>query len=240
MGNIALRDIPPEDYKTLEKFFDYLLHYSTIGYALCGEKPVAIDTFPSLAHLPPAFSVSILAQCQGYSILGRGWEVWQRYSASFPSDRFVFRYVEDFNTIVLVNKEFTKKVIHENLDLFQKYSGLEQTVGSVLDQVCTPIAQEYMISFNQALLGILLGFGRNNSVAFSNRSLIQKLEVCELWHYDNSLIEYATPGFILINNGTNENENERVKKVFKEAKIKIQKSFQNGQYFKTFIELFTL
>ncbi|CUI16876.1 hypothetical protein PNK_1259 [Candidatus Protochlamydia naegleriophila] len=68
------------------------------------------------------------------------------------------------------------------------------------------------------LLGILLGYGRNNSLAFSKTNYVQKLEPFELYETNNSLNFFMNPGFIMINNGTNENENEEIRQTFRLAK----------------------
>ena len=232
------QEIPWEDHEVLERFFDYLIHRTTLGYTLCGDKPVAIDTFPKLAQIPPQYAVKVLTEFHGYSILWRGLEVWLRYSHKFPSEKFVFTYVEDYNTIFLLNKENVKTVIEKNLALFQKYMGVGLTEADVLNYICDGSPKKCIIAPNQILLGILLGFGKNNSIAFANASHIQKLEGFKLYDYDDSLNEYLNPGFMVINNGTNDQEINEVKTILREGKRSIYKKFKNRQYFKTFIEIY--
>lgn len=234
-----LDKIPLEDREKLENFFDFLMHNSIIGYSLCGEKPASIETFPALAKIPPQYAVKIFAKHPGYSILWNGIKTWQRYSHLFPSNHFVFRYIPDYNTIVLINKREALKVIEANLDLFQKYSNSKQTAAKFLEEICCPRDKEYMIRYNITLLGILLGYGRNNSLAFAKRSYVQKLESFKLYKTNDSLNAFMNPGFIIINNGTNENENEEIRQKFRLAKKNIEANFQNRNYLKTFIQLFT-
>ncbi len=47
------------------------------------------------------------------------------------------------------------------------------------------------------------------------------------------------PGFIIINNGTNENENEEIRQTLRLAKKNIESNFQNRHYLETFIQLLT-
>lgn len=235
-----LEKIPLDEKEKLEKFFDFLMHHSIIGYSLCGEKPVSIDTFPTLTKIPFQYAIKIFVKHPGYSILWNGIKTWQSYSHLFPSDLFVIRYIPDYNTIVLINKRATLNVIEANLDLFQKYSNSKQTALEFLEEVCFPKDKEYMIRYNITLLGILLGYGRNNSLAFSKRNYVQKLEPFELYETNNSLNSFMNPGFIMINNGTNENENEEIRQTFRRAKKNLESSFQNKNYLETFIQLFTI
>ena len=168
-GHPELCKIPIDDYRVLEKFFDYLIHYTTIGYTLCGEKPVAIETLPSLAKIPPNYSVKILAEYEGYSILWKGLETWNQYSDRFPSEEFAFIFVEDFNTIVFLNKKNTIDIVEQNLELFQKKLGAKFTSNDILLHICDDSRKQYIITSDQILLGILLGYGTNNSRAFSNK-----------------------------------------------------------------------
>lgn len=227
-----------EDRQKLEKFFDYLIHNSIIGYSLCGNKPVSIETFPVLAKIPAQHAVRIFIKHPGYSIVWNGIETWQRYSHLFPSKSFVFRFVSTYSTVVLINKRATLKVIEDNLDLFQKYSHTDQTAIGFLEEVCYPKDKDYMICYHTALLGILLGYGRNNSLAFAKRNYIQKLENFKLYNTNDSLNAFMNPGFFIINNGTNEEESEKIRQTLRQAKEKIEASFKEGHYLEKFIELF--
>lgn len=235
-----LDKIPLEDRQKLESFFDYLLHNSIIGYSLCGEKPVSIETFPKLSKIPTRYAINIFTKQPGYSIVWNGITIWQRYSHLFSSNNFVLRFIEEYSTVILINKRATLKVIENNLDLFQKYSNSNQTANEFLLEICNPKGgREYMIRYNTALLGILLGYGRNNSIAFSKKSYLQKLEGFRLYNANESLNAFMNPGFLIINNKTNEEENEGIRQTLQIAKINIETSFKKGHFLESFITLFT-
>lgn len=234
-----LEKVPLEDRQKLEKFFDYLMHNSIIGYSLCGEKPASIETFPSLSKIPSQYAVKIFTKHPGYSIVWNGIETWQRYSHLFPSNNFVFRFVPAYSTIVLINRRAALKVIEENLDLFQKYSYTDQTAAEFLEEICWPKDKDYMIRYNTVLLGILLGYGRHNSLAFAKRSYIQKLESFKLYNANDSLNTFMNPGFFIINNGTNKKENEAIRETLHLATRNMETSFRKGHYLKSFIDLLT-
>jgi len=234
-----LQKIPFEDKQKLEKFFDYLMHNSMIGYSLCGEKPTSMETFPVLAKIPLQYAIKIFVKHPGYSIVWNGIESWQSYSHLFLSKNFVFRFVPAYNTIVLINKMAALKIIKDNLDLFQKYSYTNQTAAEFLEELCYPKDKDYMICYDTTLLGILLGYGRNNSLAFAKRSYVQKLENFKLYNTNDSLNDFMNPGFFIINNGTNEEENKKIRQILRLAKYNIEVSFEKSHYFESFIDLFT-
>jgi len=86
------------------------------------------------------------------------------------------------------------------------------------------------------LLGILLGYGRNNALAFTQKSYVQSLEKFELDNSYQLLNLILNPGFVSIQNGTNEEENNQVRKVLQQAKKNIKKHFLMDCYFETFIQ----
>jgi hypothetical protein len=210
-----------------------------MGYSLCGEKPVSIETFPSLSRIPTKSAIEIFTKYPGYSIVWNGLDAWLRNCHLFPSNNFTFRYIPEYNTIAIINKRATKKIIKKNLDLFHKCSNPDQTANDFLKEVCNPLEREYLILFNTKLLGILLGYGRNNSIAFSSKSYFLKLEGFKLYDANNDLSEFMNPGFFVINNGMNEVENNDVKRILRKAKNNVQRSFKKGKYFETFVNLFT-
>lgn len=232
---LSLNHIPYGDQEKLEAFFHYLITSSMIGYTLCGEKPVAIETFPKLSQISPQLAIKVFSNCPGYSILWSGLEIWEKYASQFSSSKFIFKFIPKYHTLMIINKQQAKKVIEENLDLFHKYYSREPS-DNILDEICTQDNEK--IFKNRILLGILLGYGRNNAIAYSNGSFFQKLEGIELYDGNLSLQSVLNPGFFIIKNGTNEEENSRVIRRFKNAKKNIYFSFATGGYLENFLKLF--
>jgi hypothetical protein len=238
-SNIRPDFIDKNDLEKLENFFLHIIHRSSIGYCLCGEKPLATESFINLKKIPSKHAhrlPKIIFEHYGYSILWNGWKCWERYAHLFPSQNFVLRFIEKFDTLVLINKSACKRVIEDNIDLFHKYLKTQETPEEILNKICHPKDKEEYIFKHTALLGILYGYGRNNSIAFANRSYIQKLEPCTRNEFISPILGY---GFIIINNGTNEEENKLVINVFERAKENIQKKFKLSNNFETFLELYT-
>ncbi|WP_228840682.1 hypothetical protein [Candidatus Protochlamydia phocaeensis] len=208
-----------------------------MGYTLCGDKPCSIEAYPKLSRMPSRYSVKIFFKYYGYSTLIQGWDIWSKYAKYFPSRNFVFRHVPEYNTLVLINKKATRKIIEENLDLFQRYAKRNIVVDEVLQEICSPKDKnkDYLIKQHITLLGILLGYGRNNALAFTQKSYIQNLKKFDIDNSHQSLNLILNPGFVSIQNGTNEEENERIRQIFQQAKQNIKINFQKDSYLETFI-----
>lgn len=231
---VPFESIDKNDKQVLECFFDYIIHGSSIGYSLCGKKPIASETFLKLSKIPPQYVPQIFFKCFGYSILWNGWSCWERYAHLFSSKKFVFRFVPQHNTLVLINKIECKKVIEENIDIFHKVLKINDSAEKILARYCFAEEDEYLFK-HPVLTGILFGYGRNNSVAFSNASYFQKLEPVKISDEFSPVIRQ---GFFVINNGTNEKENKKVLNTFKEAKVNIINKFANKNNLATFLELY--
>lgn len=230
-----------EDQKILEEFLYRIIHYTDVGYSLCGDKPISIETFPNVTKTPLKCAVGIICDCQGYSgyaLLHKGWKTWIRYANKFISHKFIIRYSQEYNTLIFINIPATKRVIEENLELFQKYSNT-QTIDEILAEICFPKNGEYLFKHNMMLLGILLGYGRNNAIAFEQHRLIKKLKPLNLEDGDLDLNFFSNPGLMIISDGTNEEENRKIRKSFKEAKRKIDTNFREGCCLLTFLRLYT-
>jgi hypothetical protein len=234
-----IRKIPLEDKQKLERFFMFLMTQTSFGYTLCGDKPCSIHTYLKLTECPPVFAVNVFLKYPNYSTLIQGWNSWSRYSDQFPSKNFVFRHVPKYNTLVLINKKATRKVIQQNLDIFQKFSKKAFTVQELLDEICCPKGKDYLINYNIALLGVLLGYGRNNALAFSQKGNIQILKIFELDKSYQLFNVIFNPGFMSIQNGTNEEENIMLIKKLQKAKRTALKEFKEKKYFENFIKIFT-
>jgi len=108
-----IQDVSQENRQRLDQFFKFLITRTSFGYTLCGEKPCAIETYPMLSKTLSRYAVKIFFKYPGYSNLIQGWEVWSKYAKYFTSKNFVFRYVSEYQTFVLINKRATRKVIEE-------------------------------------------------------------------------------------------------------------------------------
>jgi len=217
-ANPHIEKIPKADREKLELFTYSPLHNTVIGYAFFGEKPVAIETFPVVTRLPLSHSLRFV-MLHAYFPYWQGWEIWERYSHLFPSKKIIFRFDRETATLILINEKATRKIFYKNQDLFLKYSPYQMSASAILEELFSPTSnKKSIIAENSLLLGIMLGYGRNNAIAFFNRRYIQQLRSFRLsnWHYPLDGVMDA--GCMMIQNGTNERENAHVLTTLHHAK----------------------
>lgn len=169
-----LSRIPEEDRARIEKLLSYLVWEETFAYVLFGNKPMAVcdqDKIRSPYYLEidpsPSYELESL------------WETWKKYAHLFPMSEFIFltegndKYFE----VYLLNKSNCLKVIENNLVLFQEKTGCNFNTVEMFDYIVTNSGNDiYKNSLNksQGLYGILLGFGKENSIGFENYFCINK------------------------------------------------------------------
>jgi hypothetical protein len=197
-GTTDLSKIPDQDKECLTLFFQHLLYKSPMGYTLFGGKPISLVSYPD----SKSCNASDLGQ---FFLMEKGWETWARYQSLFPSREFVLkkeRSVRGANTIILISKTQTLAAIAQNLDLFKKKFGQEFRPEELFGQMCDTNEPLFDYLGEEALIGILLGFGRTNGILFSRE--------CEITDY---LQAQLTPPFSCLNeiNQLNPESQEHVK-----------------------------
>ncbi|MGK5593728.1 MAG: hypothetical protein ACSNEK_00020 [Parachlamydiaceae bacterium] len=217
----------------LDVFMDYVIHRTTIGYSLCGEKPVAIEYLPSLSKSPAYAMTKIFFEMPGYHILWRGAEQWQKSNIRKVSNKYIFK-IQD-GALIFINKKETLKVIKKNLDLFQILLKTSSSAHELLNNLCDSPQAKNMLK-NPVLAGVLFGYGRNNALAFSHR-ILRKMKNCNEIK-DQRLCLFLRPGFLILDDGTNISENKKVIQCFEDSRNKLKKSFNNKNYLNTFMKLY--
>lgn len=177
----SVSKIPVQDRECLNQFFQYLLYKGSMGYTLFGTKPISEVDYPD----PKCCIGSDLGQSL---LIEKGWETWMRYQDLFPSNEFILKKEKngllDTNTILLMNKTQILSAISQNLDLFQNKFGKEVLPEKMLSQICNTNEPLFQYLDDEALIGILLGFGRTNGILFKRE--------CEIADY---LQAQLTPPF---------------------------------------------
>lgn len=155
--------IPSEDFLEIENFFCYLMLEGQFAYTLFGDKPIS--------------TIGIFKRKNIYSILLPNthdrviyqWSIWKKYASTFQSKNYLIISNEssDLLEIYLINRNACKKIICENLILFQDVLGTEATPEAILKSIETSqqIAKE-ALKGSQLLYGILLGYGVSNAYGF--------------------------------------------------------------------------
>jgi hypothetical protein len=172
----ALRTISKGDLASLEWFFR---QFDVCTYVLFGDKPMAFCGVQRVEPYKPdvsqvySFMDSICRLHLENLVQMKGWEAWKKYNHLFPSSQFAFleNDTPDGATIVLINKKAFLKQIDENIDYFKEVLGKYVTPQQILvDCLQSQDLLKDVLQNHEGLIGILLGFGRNNAQLFFRRS----------------------------------------------------------------------
>jgi hypothetical protein len=155
-----------KDKEELLFFFEEIIINDAFGYTLTGDKPMSFTTYSTN-------SKDILRD-PSCAFLTQGEALWKQYSALFPSKNFVFKFqtfpTDDNHQIFLINRKAVIAVVEKNLDLFRQILGNTTTPDKLLEELESNDRKiQEVLKHHEGLFGILLGFGRNNAMAFQKR-----------------------------------------------------------------------
>ena len=163
----ALQQISYRERIYLQHFFHEQIKHYQLGYPIFfSDKPAAQATVRVKrcdSHYP-------------YTVAGKGWQVWKKYEHLFPHPNFIFceekQRTSKYFHLIIINKESLRRVVAENEDLFKEtldelYMKLFKQPFS-LDLFINKLEKikrlEPLIRFDEALYGLILGYGRESSV----------------------------------------------------------------------------
>lgn len=163
-----------EQEKVLETFFRTLISDSEAGFVIYGTKPVCIMGF------------SIEDKFNGENELHRmdvdlfeGVKVWKELKPQ--NDNLIIHVYEEPDSLVpqykhllVINRGLFLDIVQKNLPLFQSILGPEVTPSSLLKELLQPNSTWHAsLKDSKVLIGILLGFGTNNSIYESRLEALQ-------------------------------------------------------------------
>ncbi|MDB6081226.1 MAG: hypothetical protein JWO53_498 [Chlamydiia bacterium] len=137
-------------------YFSNLFLYEGFGYTLLGARAMSADWWFATTPFSNILSKTI-----------------------FKSDKFIFKETKGLRhsrSIIFIHKQKFKEVFSENRDLFYEVLGPQITAESLLQEI--EESSDYfwkILDYDQTLLGILLGYGRENALLFRRRNEV-KLE----------------------------------------------------------------
>lgn len=178
--------ISSSEAKILEDYSKALLTATPIGYSLFGEKPVSFYSYqiPENNHGDDWLSSYIWS---GNNILKRIYHL-------KPESNFYLLINEDLNgEIVVINRPQFLRVVEENLSLFRYILGPSLTPQNLLESIVEHKKNLYeCVNQDEALIGILLGFGTDSSILY--RRYLQLKEdplIAPSWGFANAQVEYS-------------------------------------------------
>ncbi len=168
-----LSQLSDDERHCLSVFLDFTLFYDNFAYLLFGSKPIAIT---GCQKSTPSFYFSrhFLSSLDVEEKMG--FEVFKKMQHLFCSRNVIVHITEDEDNLYLlmINKKNLLRTLQEHIEDFKQVLGAENTVESLFNRITA--GKEHLadvLKKHQALLGILLGFGRNNSWLFHEKSTIR-------------------------------------------------------------------
>lgn len=165
-----VQTLPKEEKTLLDNYLRLLIRDSFSGYVLYGEKPISIE---SLTY----HSSALFDQDVEDLLMQKGIELWQSFRIS-PKDKhysFVAFDVKKwgYHHLVCINHKAFLRVVNENLSLFRYVLGPTLSAEDLLNEVLSTPDQFYTIlKHDNVLLGILLGYGKQNALLVSRKEFI--------------------------------------------------------------------
>jgi hypothetical protein len=161
----ALGQMSSEERDYLATFLHILLFSDNFAYLLFGSKPIAIAGFEKLSR----FTISHDYRSALNLKIIKGFELLKKNQYLFSCSNIIVYFDEDESNlfILMINKKNLLKTLEESIDDFRQVLGSETTVKSLFTRIIG--GEEYLadvIKNHEALLGILLGYGRNNAWLF--------------------------------------------------------------------------
>lgn len=164
-------DLPPYDQKiTLREFFQVLIEDSEAGYVFLNQKPMCILGYSSEDNL----SVNHLSHRNSVA-LRAGAQIWKQLKGKKTNNIIHISEKEEplipgYLHVMVINTSLFHEVVNENLSLFQYILGPKITSQQLLEALTSKEHTfESVLKGNKVLVGILLGFGAQNSL-YGNRA----------------------------------------------------------------------
>lgn len=161
--------LPVKDKKNLAGLMQKLFAENSFAYTILGSKPVAWETYQS------PFPLSTWARfynsfSEHNRTLRSGWKTWEKYQHLFPSAHLWAETPKchpGLTSILIVNQERLNDVINENKSDFQEVLGREIIDGlQLIGEAKNRSLMNEVLEGHQGLIGIVLGYGRDNSWKF--------------------------------------------------------------------------
>lgn len=159
--------------RVLENFFMKLVHSTTAGYALYGEKPVYFNSYcnESLAWPGTNAHRDIVEVREVMDIYNNFFNHEAEHLLYVPPQPHEAGGVE----ILLINKKALVNVVHTNLALFQSRFGINFDAKQLLTTIYTQKTISALFKGCPALLGIMLGYGTKNSLLYERAAFLKKI-----------------------------------------------------------------
>ncbi len=166
-----LKILSPQEKQDLTFFIGQVISFDQYPYTLVGYKPMSIsnviveDTEDLLPFCREAF------KRPRHQKMMRGYLVWEKYQSLFPRKRHIlidYSFMgKGRREIALISPKLCMTTIQEHLGDFQEILGRSCTSEGAFEILTHPEHHDfYALIDHTRLMGILLGFGRNNAYLY--------------------------------------------------------------------------
>lgn len=172
-----MEKLSSEEKKDLTNFFRICFHSYEFGYTIFGEKPMSLDAMHLEISRPPIDDLVDYKEDEWALCSYRkkeGWDVWKKHFQDIQLKGFSFIFYSAQNQpgiihFAIINHKTFLKVIENNLSEFQKVLQKKIEPNEILSEYVKCEKEVFEIIKNHdGLLGILLGYGKENSWKFMN------------------------------------------------------------------------
>lgn len=176
--------IPVEDKEKLQDLMQKLFAEDSFAYTILGNKPVSWGIY----HNPLPFSSweDFFNSFSDYNCtLRNGWKTWEKYSHLFPSTLLWIESAKCYPgsiSILLVNEEQFNIIVDNNKKDFEEVLQRKVINGSqLLKEAKSRSLIHDVLKGHQALIGTVLGYGRDNSWQFLEVSCKNRRPIGWVW-----------------------------------------------------------
>lgn len=273
--------MPKKDREYLDFFFQTLVRKYCLGYVLIGEKPVSLGVITTKMNpficlwetekitsefQPTTFQKFCWYFQQAVSSerrkLKKAYNVWEKYKKYFPISHFTFSYEKknhcgaDYLTIIVLNNEKFAQVINERKSDFESILGREVIGETMLEEVKSKKLFSDIFENHDGLIGIVLGYGRNNSLLFYQKYRLfsgeERQKFCEKNHLSlgNEELGFAwtEDEFMALSQKFDlpmfradplSTETQNLRKKYLEAKKLLEEQYRGKDFLETTLKLLT-
>jgi len=165
-----LKVLSPEEKQDLSFFINEIISFDQYPYTLVDYKPMSISNVV-IEDTDASAPFHGALKRPRYQRLKRGYLVWEKYQSLFPRKKHIlidYSFMgKGRKEIALICPKLCIATIDKHLDDFQEILGRRCTSEEAFSILTHPEHNDfYTIIDNARLIGILLGFGRNNAYLY--------------------------------------------------------------------------
>jgi len=178
----VLNGIPERDREKIEFLFKFLVQRDTLGFVLFGDSKCLTFTGIPITHKEYFLPYKIEDGLHFQKKLKMAWYVWKRYESRFKHPNIIIceKYESIENEmhlqLFILDKKKLKVVLEKYRADFMEVLGDSFSPETFIVKLEKEKKLQPLIKYDEKLLGILLGFGRESSMLFRDWIDVEDLD----------------------------------------------------------------